>query len=234
LDNFEELFERRNQASTRELKLLQLDYTAEDWLQTAQRSQRLRGDEAGYEAMEPGFRLWVNALGGVALAELGRRDEAGVLLQDVDAEVERLLEKLPAEQQDSVEQLQLLRAAVHCRYVLLEGEPAARELAKLRGLLESSTRQPHQLLPYQSVLLQGLYDAGLDTEVVELAPRILGFNPNHPRTLLVAGKAEARLRQRDEAIDYIQRYLQVMRDADETHPRVAEARRLLDRLSPSS
>ena len=82
---------------------------------------------------------------------------------------------------------------------LIQGRAAARELAALRGLIEASTHKPHRLLPYQGVLIQSLYEAGLDGEALEIAPRVLAFNPNHPRTLLVSAQAESRLRNRDAA-----------------------------------
>jgi tetratricopeptide (TPR) repeat protein len=234
LDKFSELFERRSQQATREVKLLQVDYLAEKWEEVAARSQHLREDEYSISTMEPGLRLWVNALGALSLAELGRIAEADALIATVEEELESLLAIIGKENEESREELQLLRSAIHCRIALLKGRPAAKELAKLRGLIEASTRQPHRLLPYQGVLVQSLYEAGLDTEALEFAPQILSFNPHHPRTLLVSAEAEARRRNRDEALVYLQRYLEVMRDADDAHPRVDHARRLLDRLAPSS
>ena len=114
------------------------------------------------------------------------------------------------------------------------GHSAAKELAQLRGLIEASTLRPHQLLSFQGVLIQSLYDAGLDAEALEFAPRVLAFNPNHPRTLLVSAKAEARQRNRDAALAYLSSYLEVMREADDSHVRVGRARQLYDKLAPSS
>ena len=234
LDNFNGLFERRSQQATREVKALQVDYLAEEWEDVAARSRLLREDEYTISTMEPGLRLLVNALGALSLAELGRVGEANTLIATVEEDIDSLLAKIGDTYGESREELQLLRSAIHCRAASLEGRPAAKELAELRGLIEASTRQPHQLLLYQGVLVQSLYDAGLDDEVLEFAPQILSFNPRHPRTLLVSAKAEARRHNRDEALGYLQRYLEVMRDADDTHPRVAQARHLLDRLAPSS
>jgi len=234
LDKFSELFERRGQLATREVKLLQVDYMAEKWEDVAARSQHLREDEYTISTMDPGLRLWVNALGALSLAELGRSAESDALVTTMEEEIDSLLSIIGYENKESREELQLLRSAIHCRIALLEGRPAAKELAELRGLIEASTRQPHRLLPYEGVLVQSLYEAGLDAEVLAFAPQILSFNPHHPRTLLVSAEAEARRRNRDEALGYLQRYLEVMRDADDSHPRVAQARRLLDRLAPSS
>ncbi|RKZ12377.1 hypothetical protein DRQ32_03830, partial [bacterium] len=233
LDGFAALFEQRNQEARRQVKSLQIDYLAEQWQEVATRTLRLRADEEGFAKTEPGMRLWTNTLGSLALAELGRRDDASALIAEVEADIDQFITELDGES-DIREELQLLRASLHCRLALLEGRPAARELAALRGLLEASTRQPHRLLPYQGVLLQCLHEAGLDAEALEFAPQILAFNPHHPRTLLVSAQAHARARNRVEALDYLQRYLTVMKDADETHPRVVTARKLLDRLVPSS
>lgn len=233
LDSFEELFVQRNQESTRQVKALQVDYLAERWADVTARAMRLREDEENFTRTEPGMRLWINTLGSLALAELGRHDEAAPIVAEVEAELDRFITELDDES-DSREELQLLRASLRCRLALLADRPAARELAELRGLIEASTRQPHRLLPYEGVLVQSLYEAGLDTEALEFAPRILDFNPNHPRTLLVSAQAHARQRNRDEAVAYLQRYLFVMKDADDTHPRVNRARQLMDRLAPSS
>ena len=234
LANFEELFERRNQHATRDVKELQVDYLAERWEEVAARSQHLREDEYAISTMEPGLRLLVNALGGLSLAELGRFAEANTIIATVEKELDSLILLVGEDNEETREELQLLRSAIHCRIALLEGQPAAKQLAKLRGLIEASSRQPHRLLPYQSVLVQSLYEAGLDAEALAFAPQILSFNPHHPRTLLVSAEAEARLRNPEQALGYLERYLEVMRNADDAHPRVSHARRLLDRLSPSS
>lgn len=234
LDNFDQLFAQRGQESTRQIKALQVDYLAEDWLAVLERAERLRGDDGAYADFEPGLRLWLNALYAIGLAELGRPTEADAVVAEVEANIEALFGRLDEKSAEAREELQLLQASLHCRIALLEGRAAAHELAALRGLIEASTRQPHRLLPYQGVLVQSLYDAGLDAEALEFAPRILAFNPHHPRTLLVSAEAEARRRNRDAALDYLRRYLEVMEKADESHPRVRRARELLDRLAPSS
>jgi tetratricopeptide (TPR) repeat protein len=234
LDNFEELFVQRGQESTREIKALQVDYLAEDWARVFARTERIRLDPERFARMDPGLRLWVNALGAVSLHELGRVKEAVALAAEFESDVDSLLARLDEKNLDTREDLQLLRASLHCRLALLEGRPATHELAALRGLIEASTRRPHRLLAYQGVLVQSLHEAGFDAEALELAPRILSFNPRHPRTLLVSAEAEAGLRNREAALDYLQRYLDVMGKADDTHPRVIRARQLLDRLAPSS
>jgi tetratricopeptide (TPR) repeat protein len=234
LENFGELFERRNQQAMREVKELQVDYMAENWEDVAARRQHLRDDEYAFSTMAPGLRLRVNTLGALALAELGRFSEADTLIATVEEEFDSLLVMIGKSNEETRGELQLLRSAIHCRMALLEGQTAAKQLAELRGLIEASTRQPHQLLPYQGVLVQGLFEAGLDAEVLDFAPQILSFNPRHPRTLLASARAEARLRNREAALGYLQRYLDVMRDADDTHPRVSQARQLLEHLSPSS
>lgn len=233
LDNFAELFAQRNQESTRQVKTLQVDYLAERWDEVTARTLRLRADTEGFAATEPGMRLWINALGALGMAELGHREEAQALVVEVEQDLDTFIASLD-DHEEAREELQLLQASLRCRMALLEDRPAARELAELRGLLEASTRQPHRLLPYQGVLVQCLYEAGLDAEVLEFAPRILAFNPNHPRTLLMSAQAAARQRDRETAVAMLQRYLVVMRDADDTHPRVNRARQLLDRLAPSS
>ena len=234
LDNFEELFVQRGAESTRLVKSLQNDYNAEDWLGVVERAGRIRADAEQFARAEPGLRLWANALSAVALAELGRQDEGEARAAEFDDEIDGILGGLDAKNIETREELELLRASLHCRMALLAGRPAAHELAELRGLIEASTRQPHRLLPYQGVLVQSLYDAGLDAEALEFAPRILAFNPHHPRTLLVGAQCEARRRDRDAALEYLRRYLEVMQKADDTHPRVQRARALLDRLAPSS
>lgn len=233
LDSFEGLFDRRNQWATREVKKLQIDYLAEEWADVVSRVERLRA-EKNFIGIEPGLRLWVNTLGAVGLTELGRTDDAAVLISEVETNFDSLLSRIDPDNVDVREDLQLLRASLRTRIALLEGRSAAHELAALRGLIEASAHQPHRLLPYQGVLIESFYDAGLDAEALEFAPRILAFNPHHPRTLLVSAQAEARQRNRDAALDYLQQYLEVMRNADETHPRVNLARQLYDRLAPSS
>lgn len=231
LDKFEELFKRRNQWGTREIKLLQVAYQAEEWERVVTNVQRLRADD-GFATYEPGLRLWSSTLGAIAMAELGRYAEADTLVAEVEETFDYFLGEV--EEVDVREDLQLLRASLRCRMALIRGEAAAHELAALRGLIEASTHKPHRLLPYQGVLIQSLHEAGLDAEALQFAPQVLGFNPNHPRTLLVCAQAEKRMRNRDAALAYLERYLDVMREADETHPRVRLARQLHTKLSPSS
>lgn len=233
LDNFEELFERRNQSDTREVKLLQVDYQAENWGRVVERVERLRASEE-FEEFEPGLQLWANTLGALALAELGRNQEAAVLAGEAETSFEYFLEHLGDSNTGVREDLLLLRASLRCRLAVIQGTAATRELAALRGLIDASTHQPHRLLAYQGVLIESLYEAGLDAEALEIARQVLAFNPNHPRTLLVAAQAEARIRDREAALAYVDRYLDVMRNADETHPRVHAARQLLTKLDPSS
>lgn len=233
LDNFTELFSRRGQEATRELRALQIDYLAEDWAQVVERARKLR-EQPGLADAETGIRLWADTFAAVSLAELGRREESAELASAVDGQLDALLARIDVDDLESREELQLLRASLHCRLAVLAGRPATHELAELRGLIEASTRQPHRLLPYQGVLVESLYEAGLDAEALAFAPRVLAFNPHHPRTLLVGAEAAARLRDRDTALDFLRRYLDVMQEADDSHPRVMRARQLLDQLAPSS
>jgi tetratricopeptide (TPR) repeat protein len=233
LHRFEGLFERRNQEDAREIKLLQVAYQAEEWEEVTSIVQRLRTDTE-FASFEPGLRLWANTLGAIAMAELGRNEGADPLVDEAEKAFDYFLNELDDSGSALREDLQLLRASLQCRMALIQGRSAAHELASLRGLIEASTHKPHRLLPYQGVLIQSLYEAGLDADALEIAPQVLGFNPNHPRTLLVCAQAENRLRNRDAALDYLDRYLDVMRDADESHPRVRLARQLHTKLSPSS
>jgi tetratricopeptide (TPR) repeat protein len=234
LSSFEELFERRGEWGMKEVRSLQVDYMAEAWADVAARTGLLRADQEAFAEMEPGLRLWVNTLGAIGLTELGRNDEARALIDEAETSFEYLLSRIDSDDLRVRENLQLLRASLHCRIAIVEGRSAAKELAQLRGLIEASTLQPHRLLSFQGVLIESLYDAGLDAEALEFAPRVLAFNPNHPRTLLVSAKAEARQRNRETALDYLSRSLEVMRQADESHVRVDRARQLYDRLAPSS
>jgi hypothetical protein len=75
----EELFARRNQQDTREIKLLQVAYQAEEWAEVVTNVERLRV-EKGFASYEPGLRLWANTLGAIAMAELGRTEDADALV----------------------------------------------------------------------------------------------------------------------------------------------------------
>ena len=66
------------------------------------------------------------------------------------------------------------------------------------------------------------------------AQRILDVIPTSPDLNLLAAKAHARAGDRDAALNHLQVYLDVMRNADEGHSRVAEATNLLQQLTPRS
>ena len=174
LDKFDGLFKRRNQWATREIKLLQVAYQAEDWSLVVSNVERLRADDS-FANYEPGLRLWANTLGAIAMAELGSQDEATTLVAEVEQTFDYFLTEIDHDDVVLREDLQLLRASLRCRMALIQGKAAAHELASLRGLIEASTHKPHRLLPYQGVLFQSLHEAGLDAEALEIAPQVLGF-----------------------------------------------------------
>ena len=132
------------------------------------------------------------------------------------------------------EELELLEASLRAFLAVRIDVDAAARLADLRGLIEASGRRPHRLLPYRTSLSDALYEYGLYEEAIEVAQDLLAFNPRYPHANLIACKSYLRLHRREEALPHLQSYLEMMRLADEDHAEVAEARRILQQVMPSS
>ena len=234
LDTTEELFLERGEHPTWEIKRLQVLNAAERWAEVALVCERLLGDETFGTRSHPGHELWVRALQTLALARTGATSEARDRHRELEDFVENLLAKIPSTDEDAREEIELLRSAVAVRFAVATDTGVLEALADLRGRIETSPRAAHRLIGLRAILVEGLVDAGLHDDAIEVAEEVFACNPRHPDTSFHAARARLHRREREQAVAHLRTYLDVMRLADPGIGEVAEARRIIEKLVPSS
>lgn len=231
LDDYEELMLERGWSDQLALARIMVDMYSEQWTSLIPRANELLRD---VEIMSKPSELMVFAFFARTMAqlELGDLDAATASLDQLTDTTEKFfasLSQYPWYQKAEA----INRALVNARFARAQGRPEE-GIEELATAIADSDASPHRLAFFRYHLALGQYDAGLYEDAAATAMTALEKIPTLPNLNFVAAMAKVKLGEREEALDHLRVYLEVMRRADEGHPGVARATRMFKRLVPRS
>jgi predicted Zn-dependent protease len=235
LEHIKPVFKQRDMVPWWDLTRTMVALRAEDWDEVLQLSEQSLERLAGmgeHEKLE--YDLFAHYARTLALLETSNLDAA----LEAAGELERVAQQVGeygniADLARPQQQLAVAKASVKSRFARAENSPA-NGIPDLESTIESVTLSPHELAWPMHELATAYLEAGQPETAAATAQRILDAIPTSPDLNLLAAKAHARAGDRDTALSHLQVYLDVMRNADEGHSRVAEATSLLQQLTPRS
>ncbi len=127
----------------------------------------------------------------------------------------------------------LAEALLRSHFARATGSPET-GIEMLAARLNESSKSPHQLEDYRYELALTYFEAGQFQNAIDECAKLLRVITRHPRTNLLAAKAHNELGNTEDALSHLGVYLDVMKRADKDFPGVADARRLLKKLSSAS
>lgn len=235
LDKYKPGFEERKMLAWWELSRSKVALRAKHWpevLDLTATSLATIADLGDQEKLE--YELFARYARSMALLEVGNMDAAREALSELALVAQRVrgyeaIAKLERPQQ----MLELHEAMTLSRFDRAEGVPTE-GIPRLEASLAAASLSPHELAQPTYELAMAYLDAGQPETAATVAQRILDVIPTAPELNFAAAKAWARAGNRDLALDHLQTYLDVMRNADNDHEQVQEATALLQRLVPRS
>jgi tetratricopeptide (TPR) repeat protein len=231
LDKTWPVFEQRNWESWFHAERVRVDLVSERWEPLLEvTSPLLPWDATQMRGTKSGITILYGRT--VALLELGRLEEA----RQTRDELVKLFEAVVEEgsyyrQMEPIVDLNSALLASH--FARAEGDPA-KMVEELQRAIEASRMGPHDLAEYRQELVQALMDGERFEEASAQADVLLGVVPTHPKLNLLAAECHVHLDQRDDAIEHLRTYLDVMRYADDDLADVLAATQMLQRLVPRS
>jgi tetratricopeptide (TPR) repeat protein len=235
LDNYRPLFKERNMLPRWDHARSMIAFRAEDWdrvLELTDESLARLGEGDDYEYVE--YELFARYARTIALLETGRRDAATEAASELERVAGRLEEMGSMAKLKRPQQIMAINEAiVIARLERADGNPAG-GIPELEAAIAAADLSPHELAFPMRELAVAYLAAGQPDEAVAVARRILASIPTAPELNLVAARAETALGNRDEALGFLQTYLDVMRNADPGYRQVDEATALVQQLTPRS
>ncbi|RKZ13350.1 hypothetical protein DRQ53_03610 [bacterium] len=235
LKHIQPLFKERQMMSWWHMTRSEIALRAEDWpglleLTTAD-IERLSADDE-HERME--YELFARYARTMALLESGNLATARESLLELGAVAQRLHDsKSAGKYQRTQQMLEVHEAMMLSRFSRAEGTPAE-GIPRLETAMTTASLSPHELAWPAYELAQAYLEAGQPESSASTAGRILESTPTSPSLNFMAAKAWARAGDRDRALQHLQTFLDVMRNADAGNRQVEEATSLLQRLVPRS
>jgi len=235
LDNYKPGFEERKMVAWWELARSRVALRARHWpevLDLTAASLTTIAKMSDQEKLE--YELFARYARSMALLEVGNMDAAREALAELALVSQRVrgyeaIAKLERPQQ----LLDLHEATTLSRFDRAEGVPTE-GIPRLEASLAAASLSPHELAHPTYELAMAYLDGGQPETAAAVAQRILDVIPTAPELNFAAAKAWAKAGNRDLALEHLQTYLDVMRNADDDNERVQEATALLQRLVPRS
>jgi tetratricopeptide (TPR) repeat protein len=235
LQNYRPLFEERNMLPRWDQSRSMIAFRAEDWeqvLDLTDKSLERLAEVSDYEYVE--YELFARYARTIALLETGRQDAALEAASELERVAQRINEMGSIAKLKRPQQIMAINEAiVIARLERADGKPAE-GIAGLEAAIAAADLSPHELAFPIRELAVAYLAAGQPEEASAAARRILEAIPTAPELNLVAARAEAAAGNRDEALAFLQTYLDVMRNADPGYRQVSEATALVQQLTPRS
>ncbi len=233
LDELEPVFEERGWSDWMAQQRMMIDLRADRWeaVLTRAKARIARPDSAKGRADE--FLLFAKFMRTMAFLELGRLDEARESIEPLAATSTELHDAI-GDSPRYAESERLHEALVRARLGRAEGEPARGIDALSTAIEEAESIGPHELTFFRYELARCQLADERPEEAAATVDAALSEIPTLPRMNLLAARIAADLGRRDEALAHLRTHLEVMRYADEGHPHVVQAQRMLQRLVPRS
>jgi tetratricopeptide (TPR) repeat protein len=190
---------------------------------------------AGLDKSSPSYYsmlLNVNIFRAFSLINLKRLDEAESTIKDTGAAWKALMDSSPGEIKGRQEEVGdivagLLRAALD----QARGRAFEDEAKTLAERLDKSHLPPHELASWRCGLARVYYKAGEYDKSLAQVASVEAEIPDYPFMNLVGAQASDKLGHSEKALNYLSRYMQVMRHADEGHPGMKRAKELYAKLT---
>ena len=231
LDEIQPLMEERGWHEWLNRTRLTVDLRGERWSDVISRADTIvREAEIASKPNElTVFAFFVGTMGYLELGELERARESLEQLAETSDEYFASLSRY--EWFEKIAEIN--RALVMARLARAEGRPEE-GIDRLAQAIENSHLSPHELAFFRYELSQCQYEAGRYEAAAATADEALDKIPTLPNLNVMAARAKVKLGERDEALEHLRTFLEVMRFADEDLPSVARAQRMLQRLVPRS
>lgn len=229
------VFEERRMIPWWDMSRTRIAVRAEHWNEvldlTGDSLDRL-GELEAHEKLE--YELFTRWARSMALLETGQKEAAGEALNELARVADEVRNYGPVAKLQRPQQLMELNEAMTlARFDRSEGRPAE-GIPRLQEAVDKAELSPYEL-SYPTYELAMAYLAADQPEAAAAAAqKILDAIPTAPKLNLVAAKALARTGNRDLALEHLQTYLDVMRNADADDAQVEEATALLQQLVPRS
>lgn len=231
LDKVEPVFAERNWHEWFVVQRMRIDHRAENWPEVLRVSERELAAAQAEDKMTE-FSLWLQYSRVLSYLELGDLDNAKRVLPELEQAAASFLDE--RSQYATVQDVaRLNEALVRARFARAENHPEA-GIDVLRKAIDESNLSPHELSSFRYELAENLLAAGRASEAAAITEKHLAAIPTSPNMNLMAARAYSDLGDRDRALEHLQVFLEVMRSADDGHPRVAEATQMLQILVPRS
>ncbi len=179
-----------------------------------------------------GTAVNVNTFRAFALLALKRLDEAEATMNTLESAWRSMMDSSPSDvkgRQDEVGQLigGLLGASLD----QARGRKFAAEAAELAAKMDASHLPPHELAYWRYGLARVYYKASEYDKSLAQVAAISNEIPDFPFLNLMGAEASDKLGRSEQAMDYLARYMQVMRHADDDHPGMKRAKKLYAKLT---
>ena len=233
LDEFEPVFEERGLEDWLAQQRMTIDLRADRWEQVLERARAEIERLEGVKERRLEYLVSARFMRTLSLLELGRVDEARESLESL-AESSSAMGELLGDSPRFAEIERLHLAMIESRFGRAEGEPARGIEALSTAIDEAESIGPHELTFFRHELARAQWAADRPEAAAATVDTALDEIPTLPRMNLLAARIKADLGRRDEALAHLRTHLEVMRYADEGHPSVVQAQRMLQRLVPRS
>jgi tetratricopeptide (TPR) repeat protein len=235
LDRYKPAFEERKMTAWWELARSKVALRARRWpevLDLTAASLATIADMGDQEKLE--YELFARYARSIALLEVGNMDGAREALAELALVAQKVrgygtIAKLERPQQ----LFELHEAMTLSRFDRADGVPT-KGIPRLEASIATASLSPHELAGPTYELAMAYVDADQPETAATVAQRILDVIPTAPELNFVVAKAWANAGNRDLALEHLQTYLDVMRNADDDNEQVQEATALLQRLVPRS
>jgi tetratricopeptide (TPR) repeat protein len=231
LAKIEPIFVERNWTDWMVMQRMRIGHRAEQWdevLRIAEEELAKRTSEGPADELT----LWLQFSRVVSLLELGELAKAERVVPELQSTADSFMQER-SQYATVKDAARLNEALVRARFGRAKSDPES-GLQELREAIGASRLSPHELSSYRVELAENLLAAGRPDEALEVTYAHLRVIPTSPSMNLVAARACVELGRNEQALEHLQVFLEVMRSADEGHPRVTEARRMLQLLVPRS
>lgn len=180
------------------------------------------------------YELFARYARTMGLLEIGELDAARSSLDELGEVAQRVKDYGKQTRLQRPRQLMEINEAMTlCRFAKAENNPTL-GIPRLEAALAAANLSPHELAWPTYELAEAYLDAGQPQQAADAAGRILESIPTSPGLNLVAARAWASNGERDRALEHLQTFLDVMRNADPGLSQVDEATALLQQLVPRS
>ena len=173
-----------------------------------------------------------NTFRAFALLALKRLDEAEATMQKLHEAWQAMMDSSPEDvkgRQDEVGQM--ISGLLHASLDQARGRKFEAEAASLVKLLDDSDLPPHELAYWRHGIAKVYFDAGQYDRCLAQVKIGIGQIPDFPYLNLLGARASDKLGRSEQALDYLARYMQVMRHADDDHPGMKLAKELYAKLT---